>query len=97
MSNNNAAKTQFESIDVWERIDDTTLLRYRCLRVLSDGKFFVKCSDFYYYPISAEQLAQRELGYLDSLFQDGLKEASRETYVTLDEAIRAHEKAFGNR
>ena len=88
----------FREISVWRRIDDDTLLRYRCLLVLPDGGYCVKSSHFYRYPLSLDdgQIMQAEFYFLDSLFQDGLSEAAQETYDTLEEAIAKHDKDFDN-
>ena len=88
----------FKEISVWRRIDDETLLRYRCLQVLPDDGYCVKSSHFYRYPLSHDdgQIAQAEFYFLDSLFQDGLPAAAKETYKTLEEAIAKHDKDFDN-
>ncbi len=84
----------FEEVNVWKRVNDTTLSRYRCFRIIPDGSFFVKSSDFYYYPVDAKQVAQLEHYFLDSLFHDALEEMPDETYTSLEEAIQAHDEAF---
>lgn len=88
----------FREISVWRRIDDDTLLRYRCLQVLPDGGYCVKSSHSYSYPLSLNdgQIKQAEFYFLDSLFQNGLPEAAKETYGTLEEAVAKHDKDFDN-
>ena len=83
----------FKEITVWRRIDDNSLARYRCLHILPDDRYYVKSSDFCYWPLDIEQTRQQDYYYLDSLFQDGLKEPTV-TYKTLEEAIRMHEQEF---
>jgi hypothetical protein len=86
----------FKEFSVWRRIDDETLLRYRCLQVPPDGGYCVKSSHFYRYPLSLDdgQIAQAKFYFMDSLFQDSLSEAVKETYGTLEEAITKHDKDF---
>jgi hypothetical protein len=94
---NNKAQRLFVELNVWKRIDDTTLIRYRCFRVIPDHVFFVKSSDFYYYPLDEKQITEREHYFLDSLFQDALEELPEEVYETLEEAIQMHDEAFRDR
>jgi predicted class III extradiol MEMO1 family dioxygenase len=84
----------FKEIVVWKRIDDNTLLRYRCLLILPDNRYVVKSSDFCRWPLDKEQLSQQDYYYLDSLFQDALEEIVFTTYETLEEAIRRHDQEF---
>jgi len=86
----------FQEISVWRRVGDTTLLQYRCLKGLDDGRYFVKCSHFYREPISREQIHQAQFYFLDGLFGDALIEIPKESYVTLDAALAAHDKDFGD-
>ena len=86
----------FKEISVWKRIDDDTLIRYRCLQVLPDDRYVVKSSHFYRHPmkLADEQLKQAEFYFIDSMFQDGLLEITNDTYETLEEAIAAHDEDF---
>ncbi len=88
----------FKEISVWRQVDENTVLRYRCLQVLPDGGYYVKSSHFYRYPLSVddEQIKQAEFYFLDGLFQDGLTKSTKKTYVTLEEAIKKHDKNFDN-
>lgn len=77
----------FQEISVWRRLDDNTLLRYRCLQLLPDGGYCVKSSHFYHYPLKLddEQIKQAEFYFLDGMFQDGLPARSS----TTEESSRA--------
>ena len=88
----------FKEISVWRRIDDDTLLRYRCLQLLPDGGYCVKSSHFYRYPLSLDdkRIGQAEFYFPDGMFQDGLLEIAKDRYVTLEEAIAKHDIAFDN-
>ena len=86
----------FKEISVWRRVDDNTLLRYRCLQVLPDGGYFVKRSHSYREPITldSEQIKTAEFYFLDGMFGDALLEIPKETFDTLEEAIAQHDKDF---
>jgi hypothetical protein len=86
----------FREINVWKRIDDTTLLRYRCLHVMAEDRYYVKSSDFYYWPLDKEQIIQRDFYFLDSLFGEALEPITEETYETVEEAILMHDKEFAD-
>jgi hypothetical protein len=53
----------------------------------------MKSSHFYRYPLNLDdgQIGQAEFYFMDSLFQDGLSQAAKETYETLEEAIAKHD------
>ena len=84
----------FKEISVWRRIDDNTLLQYRCLQVIPNGGYFVKSSHFYREPIDREQIYQTQFYFLDGMFGDALLEIPKETFDTLEEAIAQHDKDF---
>ena len=88
----------FQELSIWRRVDDKTLLRYRCLQFLPDGRYFVKSSHFYREPLTwdSEQLKQAEFYFVDGMFGDALLEISKESYSTLEEAIAKHDADFGN-
>ena len=88
----------FKEVSVWRRVDDNTLLRYRCLQMLPDGGYFVKSSHSYREPITSdsEQIKQAEYYFLDGMFGDALLEIPKESYATLEEAIAKHDEDFGN-
>ena len=88
----------FKEISVWRRLDDNTLLRYRCLQLLPDGGYCVKSSHFYHYPLKLndEQIKQAEFYFLDGMFQDGLPEMAKDMCNSLEEAIAKHDKDFGD-
>jgi hypothetical protein len=88
----------FKEVSVWRRLDDNTLLRYRCLQMLPEGRYFVRSSHFYRKPISwdSEQIKQAEFYFVDSMFGDALLEIPKESYATLEEAIARHDEDFGN-
>lgn len=40
--------TLYRTIDVWERKDNGTLVRYRCFESIDSGRFSVQSADFYH-------------------------------------------------
>lgn len=86
----------FREVNVWRRVDDKTLLRYRCLEKLPEGGYFVKSSHFYREPITwdSEQIKQAEFYFIDSMFGEGLLAASKESFASLEEAIAKHDEDF---
>ena len=38
----------YRAIDVWERKDGHTVVRYRCIEALDNGKYSVQSADFYH-------------------------------------------------
>jgi hypothetical protein len=86
-------KRIFEEINIWQEIDDNTITRYRCFRVLPDNKFFVKGKDYFYYPIDENHIKSVDFYMIDSLFQGGLN-MEDEFCESLAEAISKHEKDF---
>jgi hypothetical protein len=85
----------YKSIDIWKRLDGKTLVRYRCFEILASNRFCVQSSDHYRLPLDEPQLAQADRQFLELLIEEA-PEARAETYPTLEEAIRMHDRDFGN-
>jgi hypothetical protein len=92
--NSNVASKIFREIAVWKQVNDSTLIRYRCLHILPDDKYCVKSSDFYYYPLEEGYFNQLERYYIESLFGDSLVGIEKVAFGTIEEAIAAHEESF---
>ncbi len=88
--NTNKALNLYRSIDVWERKDEDTLVRYRCFESLRDGKYCVQSADFHRQGDRTNDLD----GQFVELFleQDPLERAG--AYPTLELAVAAHKKDF---
>ena len=85
----------YKAIDVWRRVDNTRIARYRCFNVLTTQRFCVQSVDFYYLPLDETQIGQLEKQFIELLF-DEAPEIRTETYPTLEEAIKAHDNEFDN-
>jgi len=86
----------YKSIDVWKRLDEKTMVRYRCFQILISHRFCVQSTDFYHLPLDEAQLAQFDRQFLELLCEEA-PEVRAETYATLEEAIRMHDQEFENR
>jgi hypothetical protein len=85
----------FQEFIVWKRIDDTQVLRYRCLKVLPDDGYYVKAADHLHWPLDQKQISQVEYYFIDSLFHSGLESIRRKKlFPTVEEAIAFFEEGF---
>jgi hypothetical protein len=86
----------YKSIDVWKRLDDKTLVRYRCFQIIISDRFCVQNADFYHFPLDESQLSQFDRQFLEFLSEEA-PEVRAKTYATLEEAIRMHDQEFENK
>lgn len=84
----------YESIDVWRRVSERHLVRYRCFRNLRSNRFAVQSSDFYSSDSDITRARFLEEQYVDLLRAQNPDERSS-SFDSLDEAIRAHDLQFG--
>jgi hypothetical protein len=87
----------FKEISVWRQIDGDTVSEYRCLQVLPDGGYCVKSSHFYRSPLSSVndvQINEAGFYFLDGMFGGGLEELTKQTFKTLEVAIKRHDEDF---
>jgi hypothetical protein len=81
----------YRAIDVWQQIEGSTVVRYRCFQSLDNGKYCVQSSDYYH--------DGKITDWLDNYFiewfteQDPAERAGE--HDTLDGAIAAHIKYHG--
>ncbi|MCI0538650.1 MAG: hypothetical protein L0Z50_25870 [Verrucomicrobiales bacterium] len=83
------------AIDVWKRLDNNGVIRYRCFRVLPDDKYCVQSADFYRLPLEPNTIQNMERQFLELLLQQAPDERAK-TFASLEEAIANHDKQFGN-
>ena len=38
-----------KSIDIWEKINDISIARYRCFQTIPENKYYVQSQDYYYW------------------------------------------------
>jgi hypothetical protein len=86
----------YRSIDVWRRLPDS-LARYRCFEVLPAKGYCVQSADFYRPGQPAEvRVRELEAQYLELLAEEAPERRSK-PYPTLELAIEAHDREFGQR
>jgi hypothetical protein len=83
----------YKAFDVWARLDEGRLARYRCLQIIPGGKFCVQSKDFYNPPFAETAAEQLERQFLELLSEELPSERSG-MYGTIEEAIRAHDGEF---
>ena len=81
---------------MWKSVDDSHLIRYRCLQALSDNRYYVKAADHYYSPLTRDQIKDHNWYFLESLLDGGLELAEESWYDTLGEAIAKFDEDFEN-
>ncbi len=84
----------YAEINVWQPIDDKTLIRYRCVHIMPDNKYAVKASDYVRDPLEPGNLQAQERYFLESLFDGGLEMLVANACNSIEEAIARHDKEF---
>jgi len=82
--------TLYRTIDVWERKDSRTVVRYRCLESLESGRFSVQSADYYR---DGKSPANLDNQFVELLTEQDPSERSGE-HATLKAAIDAHNREF---
>ena len=82
-------------INVWKRIDEHTLARYRCFQLLPQNRFCVQSVDFYRPLLDESQIRQFDKQHLELLLEES-PELRAGDYETLEDAITAHDQEFGH-
>ncbi len=83
----------YKAIDVWKRLDDGRLVRYRCFQVVSTGRYCVQSADYYNLPLSIEEDRRFDRQFKELLIEQAPEHRS-ETWVTLEEAVLNHDREF---
>ena len=85
---------RYRAFDVWCRLADGGLARYRCFEVLPLGKFCVQSKDFYRPPFRRESAKDLEEQFWELLSETAPDQRSG-MYDSLEDAIEMHDKEFG--
>ena len=80
----------YRTVDVWERKNSRTVVRYRCFESLDSGRFSVQSADFYHDRKSPANLHNQ---FAELLTEQDPAERSGE-HATLKAAIEAHNREF---
>lgn len=83
----------YRVIDVWQRLDGSTAIRYRCFESLQSNRYCVQSADFYRLPLADKQISNLDAQFLELFIEQEPSSRSSE-YPTLAEAIAAHNKDF---
>lgn len=89
------AVSLYKAIDVWQRLDESAVARYRCFQALSTGKYCVQSKDYYPLPLHSEAVRQLERQFLE-LFSEIAPDERDKSYDSLEEAIMAHDQDFAD-
>ena len=84
----------YRAIDMWAGVGPGRVARYRCFEVLPLGRYCVQSKDFYSIPLEPDLVRQLDAQFLELLCEMSPLERDS-TYETLQQAIRAHDEAFG--
>jgi hypothetical protein len=85
--------SMYKSIDIWKRIGEDQVVRYRCFQRLRDGLYCVQSADFYSLPLDEVQVKYLDNQFLEFLIEEEPDQRA-EMHETLEEAILIHEKDF---
>jgi len=83
----------YQAFDVWKKVSKTRVVRYRCFRNLTSGRFSVQSADFYEVPLEPKQAANLERQYVE-LFAEQNPDERAGSLDSLEAAIEDHDKDF---
>jgi hypothetical protein len=83
----------FRQIDVWKKIDNSCVIRFRCFENLSTKLFCVQGSDYFHIPIDDKQLSDSDKQFLELLIEE-TPDTRSNSFSTVEEAVSAHLKEF---
>ncbi len=86
---------RYVPIDVWSRLTDGRLVRFRCFEILPGSRFCVQSADFFGRPTGPGRLSESDRQFLE-LFSEQPPDERSETFDTLMEAVEYHEKEFAD-
>lgn len=82
----------YEEIRIWERSNKDEAVCYRCLRMISNGLFYVQSADYYY---QSSDEAGFNTQFIE-LFLEEAPEIRTDGYTSLEAAITAFKVEFNN-
>lgn len=83
----------YQVIDIWKRVSEKELIRYRCFKNLQTNKYSVQSADYYRFPLNSVQVANLEKQFVE-LFVEQAPDERTESYESIAEAIAAHIRDF---
>lgn len=85
----------YKRIDVWEKINSETAVRYVCFEIIQEQKYCVQSKDFFRFPVENKYLAEFEIQVIE-LFIETNPEKRSKSYNSLAQAIEMHNKEFNS-
>lgn len=86
----------YQAIDVWKRVSEKGFLRYRCFKNLETNRYSVQSADFYILPLDTAQTENLEKQCYE-LFAEQLPDERTASFVSVDEAVAAHDRDFSDK
>ncbi|AMC33234.1 hypothetical protein [Janthinobacterium sp. B9-8] len=83
----------FESIVLWKNVNETTAIKYCCLKDISLNKFAVQSADFFHLPVDENQLKKSEKQFIE-LFIETNPLNRCDWFFTLNEAVNQFDNDF---
>ncbi len=83
----------YQAHDVWNRVSETELVRYRCFKNLATNRFSIQSADFYRLPLDSMQVSNLEKQFVELLLEQA-PDARGDSFTSLTEAIEAHNREF---
>ena len=83
----------YQAIDVWRRLSQTRVARYRCFKNLSSGRYSIQNADFYQVPFDPKRYADLERQCVELIAEQTPDERAG-SFESIEAAIEAHERDF---
>jgi hypothetical protein len=88
-----ATMNLYEAFDIWRKVSETEIRRYRCFKAVSSQRYSVQSADFYHMPLDQKQVADLDRQYLE-LFAEQAPDKRSGSFDSLEAAIAAHDRDF---
>jgi hypothetical protein len=85
----------YQVVDVWKKISEKRLLRYRCFKNLETNRYCVQSADFYSLPLDGAQAINLEKQHCE-LFVEQLPDKRSSSFDSIEEAIEVHNREFSD-
>jgi hypothetical protein len=83
----------FVETSIWRRVDETTVIRYRCLQDMNTKEFAVQSADFFRLPLNEKQFRFSEKQFVELFAEQFIRERC-DWFESADGAIRVHDEEF---
>jgi hypothetical protein len=85
----------YKQIDVWKRSADGRVHCYRCFETIPGGQYCVQSCDTYDSAVVQSRRPQMDYQHIELLLEDS-PDVCGKLYRSVEEAIAAFDKGFGN-